>query len=424
MRYAVMMLAALLALPCFAIEESITVDTLHPRASLAPLSGIQGMSKDLRVFVRADSRPYSLSTNSSVVLYYATNLTSMTVGTVASTSIDTNTESALIQTVPLPPGNFQYALALVESGRTNDLGTGLLIVKASTFGGAFSPIPGQTIDWSTLLWTGSNQPVKSGSATINGLPITNGATFTISSTESDPYSLHTNGDNSATTVLPLLGMSISTNAGANTNILIVSGMLNDQNGTYILTGNSFVLQNPVSFPASIYWNPVYGGGAYALEIDGGGDAFVQTVGEGPTGQWPTLGAPFVAYGDQVVTNTAQSISTLARAACKTTGFTMGGNINMDGNDITYIGRLIGYQNSGSGSSAIALGMGASCNNLNSFVWSDGTPTSTDDSYQFKVAAQGGIYLNGPIKLTLPLPSSAGVAGTLYTNATGALMVSP
>jgi hypothetical protein len=164
----------------FAIDEPVITDTTHPRATLAPLSGIQGFSKDVRVYVREDGRQYTLTTNSKVVLYYGTNLTSIYVGVATNTSVDTNTGSALIETAPLASGNMSYALAIIESGRTNDLGTGLLTVKASSFGGAFNPIPGQTIDWSTLIWTGSNQPVKSGSATINGIPITNGSAFTVS----------------------------------------------------------------------------------------------------------------------------------------------------------------------------------------------------------------------------------------------------
>ena len=172
------LLTALLLLTSSAlgIEEPIYTDTTHPRAVLAPLSGIQGFSKDLRVYVSQAGQPYSGMTNgTALVVYYATNLASLYVGSATNISINTNNSSALIRTAALPPGNMQYAVAIIEGGRTNDLGTGLLTVKPSTFAGQFSPLPGITIDWSGLTWTGSNQPLKSGSATIDGVPFTNGS---------------------------------------------------------------------------------------------------------------------------------------------------------------------------------------------------------------------------------------------------------
>ena len=167
-----------LAVAAGAIEEPITTDTTHPRAVLPALSGIQGFGKDLRVYVREDGKPYALPTNAVVTMYYATNMAAQNVGTAHSVSIDTN-GSALVLTEKLPAGSFSYALALAAGGRTNDLGTGLLTVRASSFGGGFWPLPGQTIDWSTLVWSGSNQPLRSGAATVNGSPLTNGAALTI-----------------------------------------------------------------------------------------------------------------------------------------------------------------------------------------------------------------------------------------------------
>lgn len=169
----------LAACSCFAIEEPITTDTTHPRANLAPLQGIQGMSKDLRVFIRENGIPYSFATNAVVMFYYATNLNSMQVQSLTNISANVTNKSVLFRTPPLPPGNLRYAVSLIENSRTNDLGTGLLVVYESTFGGNFNPLPGQIIDWSTFTWTGSNQPVKSGSATINGIPLTNNAAIVV-----------------------------------------------------------------------------------------------------------------------------------------------------------------------------------------------------------------------------------------------------
>jgi hypothetical protein len=100
--------------------------------------------------------------------------------------------------------------------------------------------------------------------------------------------------------------ALSTNVQGATNVLIVSGMANDQNGTYILSTTNFVLQDPVSFGATIRWDPTWLGGAYILAIDGS-DSFIQTVGGPVTGQWPTAGAPLVLYGNQIVTNTLSSL---------------------------------------------------------------------------------------------------------------------
>ena len=162
MRYTIstLILAALLARPCLAIEEAISVDTTHPRATLAPLSGIQGMSKDLRVYVFQSGQAYTGITNASLSLFYGTNLTATAVGTATNISIRTNDWSALIHTGPLPPGRFTYALAIMQAGEMNDLGTGVLGVAPSSFAGGFSPMPGQMIDWSTMTWTGSNQPAR------------------------------------------------------------------------------------------------------------------------------------------------------------------------------------------------------------------------------------------------------------------------
>jgi hypothetical protein len=170
---------------CLAIEEPIVTDTAHPRATLAPLSGLQGFSKDLRVYVRNDGHQYGIATGSAVVLFYGTNLNSMYVGTATSSSVRTNDGSALVRTVALPPGNFRYALGIVEGGRTNDLGTGLLTVSASSFGGGFSPIPGQTIDWSALQWAGSNQPMRASAPDGVTVVLSNGVLSAIAAAAPD-----------------------------------------------------------------------------------------------------------------------------------------------------------------------------------------------------------------------------------------------
>ena len=172
-------LAALLARPCLAIEEAVSVDTAHPRATLTPLAGIQGMSKDLRVYVYQSGQAYTNLLNSVVTLYYGTNLIAMNVGTATNVDVRTWESSVLIRTVPLPPGRFMYALSITEGGRTNDLGTGILTVAPSSFAGGWYPIPGQTIDWSTLRWAGSNQPARA----------TDAVTGTVVRIESDPIAM-------------------------------------------------------------------------------------------------------------------------------------------------------------------------------------------------------------------------------------------
>lgn len=220
--------------------------------------------------------------------------------------------------------------------------------------------------------------------------------------------LHTNGDNAASTVLPALGMSITTNANADQTHLVVSGCsISAANGTYEY--------NP-GFASYTILNPP--GDIYIIFTNDTPFLFDATTGSSPysssgtlIGQWPGPGAPTVAYGNSLTTNTAQSVATLARAALTTAGFTMGGAINMGGNNFSGVGALASFGNTASGAAAVALGAGASATHNNTFIWSDSTPTSSSAANQFTVTAAGGIRLQGNTTNTGNLAVGGTISGS-------------
>jgi len=179
------------------------------------------------------------------------------------------------------------------------------------------------------------------------------------------------------------GYNNNTYSGAN-HATVAGGEFNSAGGIYSLVGGGYNNDalGDYSLVGGGYWNRALGD--YSVVVGGGGPTSADS--NTATGSHSFVGAGYNNLASGPYSFVAGGAGNTAGGNCS---FAAGSGCNATG--ITSI--ALGSNCNTSGLYSFALGENANANHNNTFVWSDGSSTSSERSGQFRVGADGGVRLD-------------------------------